>query len=152
MKILKMIALFLACRLVWIWLDQCGADLGLGDALPFCLNCSGVATFFRLGVLGLGVYVVIRFLQEPPDIDHFPEDDPIPGQTYIVHWDRIALLFAVVTYPLWIWWVDSNTAIPGPAASLLTKSICKYAGLKGTLIWSVIVTFCVMSFKFLYKK
>lgn len=151
MKVLKMVALFLVCRLAWIWLDQCGSDLGLGEALPFCLDCSGSATAMRLTILLLGGYVVFNTLQRMPEVIPFPEDDPIPGQTYVIHWDRIALLAIVLFYPVLIWWFDRNTTIPGPETSALTRSICEYAGVKGTLIWAIVVTFIVTSFRFLYR-
>ncbi len=152
MKALKIIAVFLACRLVWIWLDQCGADLALGDALPFCLQCNGFSSVFRLSFLGAAGYVIFRTLQEAPDVELLPEDDPTPGQSYIIRWDNIAILIAVVSYPLLIWWLDEHTTIPGPQNMILFDLVCKYAGFKGTLIWGVIVTFLVISFRILYRK
>lgn len=152
MQALKIIAVFLACRLVWTWLDLCGADLGVGEALPFCHNCNGFATTVRLLFLGLGGFVIFRTLQEAPNVELIPEDDPTPGQSYIIRWDNIAILIAVVGYPLWVWWLDQNTTVPGPQDMILFDLLCRYAGFKGTLIWGVIVTFLVMSFRILYRK
>lgn len=151
MKALKIIVLFLACRLCWIWLDQCGADLGLGEALPFCLDCSSLATMMRLLFLIAGAYWVFHMLQRRPEDTQLRDDDAPLGRTYLIHWHRIILLVAIVTYPLWVWWVDSNTFIPGPDALSITRPICRYAGVKGTLIWVLVVGFVTLGFRVLHR-
>jgi len=151
MKALKIITLFLACRLCWIWIDQCGADLGFGEALPFCIECSGGATFLRLIILGTGSYAVYRILRHRPEDTQVRDDDVPMGKTYLIHWHRIILLLAIILYPLWIWWIDTNTFIPGPEANSLTRTICRYAEVKGTLLWVLVVGFATMGFKILHR-
>ncbi len=151
MKALKIIALFLGCRLVWTWLDQCGADLGLGEALPFCLACNGLTTIVRLMILAGGAHVFYGILRKPADETEIVDPDLPPGRMYLIHWHRIALLLVIVLYPLWVWWIDRNTIIPGPQASVLTRFICESTAVKGTVIWSIVVTFIVASFGVLHK-
>lgn len=151
MKALKIMALFLACSLVWRWLDQCGADLGVGETLPFCIDCSGMATFMRMVFLGAAIYGFYRIFQRQPENTEILDPDAPPGRTYLIHWHRIALLLALLTYPLWLWWIDSNTTIPGPDSVFLIINSCKYAGFKGTLLWGVELTFVVLTFRILHR-
>ena len=151
MKALKIIVLFLTCRLCWVWLDQCGADLGLGEALPFCLDCSGLTSIVRLFFLVTGAYWVYSILQQRPEDTRLRDDDAPLGRTYLIHWHRIILLIAILTYPLLVWWVDSNTLIPGPDALSITRPICRYAAVKGTLIWALVVGFVALGFKILHR-
>jgi len=150
-KALKIMVLFLVCRLCWIWLDQCGADLGLGEALPFCLDCSGLTTTVRLLLLAGGGYAVHRTLQSRPEDTHLRDDDVPLGRTYLIHWHRIILLVVILSYPLWVWWIDSNTIIPGPDTLVLTKPICRYTGVKGSLIWVLVVWFSTLGFRILHR-
>jgi len=151
MKTLKIIALLLACRLAWKWVDLCGADLGLGETLPFCIECSGLATVMRLLLLGLAIWSILRLLQSRPEYTQIYENDAPPAQTFLIHWHRIALLLALVTYPLWIWWIDTNTLIPGPEAVWFMDSSCRYPGFKGTLFWGIELIFVVCGFRILYR-
>ena len=152
MKALKITALFVACRLCWIWLDQCGADLGLGEALPFCLDCSGGVTLIRLLILGAGAYHVYLTLRDQPEETGIHDNDLPLGHTYLIHWHRIALLAVIVTYPLWVWWVDSNTTIPGPDALFITRAICRNAESKGTATWVIAVGFVSLGFRIMHRK
>ncbi len=152
MKALKIIALLIGLRLVWIWLDQCGADLGLGEALPFCLECDGITTLVRLMMSFAGAHVFYGILNKPADETEIVDADLPPGRTYLIHWHRIGLLLVILFYPLWVWWIDSNTIIPGPESIALTRFICESSAVKGTMIWGSIVTFIVMSFGVLHKK
>ncbi|MCP4603464.1 MAG: hypothetical protein GY847_23590 [Proteobacteria bacterium] len=151
MKALKIIALFLGCRLAWSWVDQCGADLGMGETLPFCIECSSAATTMRLLLLGIAIWSIIRLLKSQPDNIQLHEDNELPAQTYRIHWHRIALLLAILTYPLWVWWIDINTIIPGPDALWPTSSSCRYPGVKGTIQWGIELIFVVCGFKVLHK-
>ena len=151
MKTLKIISILLICRLVWKWIDLCGADLSLGETLPFCIECSGMATFMRLLLLGIAIWIILRLLRSRPEYTQIYENDAPPGQTFLIHWHRIVVLFALVTYPLWISWVDTNTLIPGPDAVWLTSSSCRYPGFKGTLFWGIELIFIVCGFRVLHK-
>lgn len=151
MKALKIMVLFLACRLGWVWLDQCGADLGLGEALPFCLDCSGVTSIIRLLLMAAGAYWVYQILQRSPEDTRLCDDDAPLGRTYLIHWHRIILLIAILTYPLWVWWVDSNTFIPGPDALIITRPICRYVAVKGTVIWVLVIGFVTLGFRILHR-
>ncbi|MCK5125560.1 MAG: hypothetical protein KAR42_04830 [candidate division Zixibacteria bacterium] len=151
MKALKIIVLFLACRLCWVWLDQCGADLGLGEALPFCHDCNGLTTTIRLFILAFGAYLIYRILSQSPEDTDIQDDDVPLGRTYLIHWHRIILLLAIVSYPLWIGWIDSNTFIPGPNSLNITRPICKLALVKGTLIWVLVMGFAVIGFRILHR-
>ena len=151
MKTLKIIALFLGCRLVWKWIDLCGADLGLGETLPFCIECSGMATVMRLLLLGIAVWIVFRLLESHPEETQMYEDDAPPGQTFRINWHRIALLLSLVTYPLWVWWVDKNTIIPDPDTLWLIRASCRYPGVKGTILWGIELIFVVGGFKVLHR-
>ncbi len=152
MKALRITVLFIICRLLWIWLDQCGSDLGFGEALPFCVECSGITTAIRLMMLALGSYVFIQILQERPEETQIRDDDTPPGRTYLIHWHRIALLLIILFYPVLIAWFDQNTTIPGPDALALTNDICSDTEFKGSIIWGLIVTFIVSSLKILHRK
>ena len=151
MKTLKIITLFLGCRLVWKWIDLCGADLGLGETLPFCIECSGMATVMRLLLLGIAVWIVFRLLESHPEETQMYEDDAPHGQTFRIHWHRIALLLSLVTYPLLVWWVDKNTIIPGPDTLWLTWASCRYPAVKGTIFWGIELIFVVWGFKVLHR-
>ena len=151
MKTLKIIALFLACRLVWKWVDLCGADLSLGETLPFCIECSGMATVMRLLLLGIAIWRILRLLQSRPEYTQIYENDTPFARTFLIHWHRIALLLALLTYPLWIWWVDANTLIPGPDAIGFINSSCRCPGFKGTLFWGIELIFVVCGFRILYR-
>lgn len=151
MRALKIITLLLGCRLAWNWVDQCGADLGMGETLPFCIECSGSATAMRLLLLSTAIWSIYRLLQSQPDSTQLYEDDAPPAQTYLIHWHRIALLLALLTYPLWVWWVDINTIIPGPDALWLTSSSCQYQGVKGTILWGIELIFVVWGSRVLHK-
>jgi len=152
MKLLKIIALFLGCRLIWIWFDLCGDDLGLGETLPFCIKCSGAATFFRLVFLGLAIWIIVRLLQNQPTGTQIFEEEEPPGHTFIIHWHRIALMLALVSYPLWIWWIDKNTIIPSPNEIWLIRYSCIYPGVKGTMLWGLVLLFIVGGFGILHKR
>jgi len=149
-KLLKIIAIFLFCRLVWIWIDRCGADLGLGETLPFCIECSGITTLIRLILLALAMRFVLYLLQRPPAYNQLYGDDIVPVRTYRVYWHRIAFLLGILTYPLWVWWIDKNTIIPGPDAVWLIRESCLHPGFKGTLLWGVVLLFIVWVFKTLH--
>ncbi|MCH9031991.1 MAG: hypothetical protein IIB00_07005 [candidate division Zixibacteria bacterium] len=151
MKALKIIALFLGCSLAWLWIDQCGAYLRVGETLPFCIDCSGMATFMRIVLLGIAMYGFYRIIQSRPDDTELLDPDTPPGRTYLIHWHRIALLLALLTYPLWLSWIDDNTIIPGPDALWLTRNSCRYAGVKGTLLWGVELSFVVITFRILHR-
>ncbi len=151
MKALKIIVLFLACRLCWVWLDQCGADLGLGEVLPFCLDCNGLTTTIRLLIMAFGAYLIYRILSHNPEDTDIQDDDVPLGRTYLIHWHRIILLLTIVSYPLWVGWIDSNTIIPGPDSLRITSSICKSALLKGTIIWILVMGFAVIGFRILHR-
>ena len=152
MKAMNIITLYLGCRLGWIWFDRCGpTDIGLGEALPFCLDCSGMATFVRLLFLGIASYCIYRLLRlQPSDIQIHDVDAP-PGRTFLIHWHRIVLLLALLSYPLWVSWVDTNTIIPGPDAIWITRTSCHYAGFKGTMLWGIVLTFVVFGFRILHR-
>ena len=151
MKLLKIVALFLGCRLAWIWFDRCGPELGLGETLPFCNECSGIVTIMRLLFLGLAIWIITRLLESEPEYMQLYDNDMPPAHSYRIHWQRVALLVAIVTYPLWVWWVDINTLIPDPSDIWLTRSSCRYAGVKGTMLWGIVLTFVVWGFRLLHK-
>ena len=151
MKLLKIIALFLLCRLAWIWFDRCGDDLGLGETLPFCIECSGLATIMRLFLLGFATWVIARMLESDPEYMQLYENDMSPAHSYRIHWHRIALLIGIVAYPLWVWWLSINTIIPGPNEVWLIQSSCHYPGVKGTMLWGIVLTFVVWGFRLLHK-
>ena len=150
MKLLKIIVLFLGCRLAWKWLDLCGSDLGIGETLPFCIECSGIATAMRLLLLGIAFWIILIMLRSRPAYTQLYEDDRPPAQTFRIHWHRIALLLAIITYPLWIWWVDKNTIIPGPDAVLFIRTSCDYPGVKVTILWGIELIFGVWGFRILH--
>lgn len=151
MKALKLVALFLACRLVWIWIDQCGADIGLGETLPFCLECSGFQSFLRITTLIVSVLRIAILLRSRPDVTQIHQALTYPGQQFRIYWHRIALFVSIVTYPIWIWWVDRNTTIPGPDRIWIFSSSCTYPGLKGSLLWIITLVFIVRSLRILNK-
>ena len=150
-KVVKLAILFLGCRLAWIWFEQCGADLGLGETLPFCLECSGIATIVRLLLLVIALWIIFKLYQIPPDNTEVYENISSPVQMIRIHWHRIALLLVLLTYPLWIWWVDSNTNIPGPDAFWITNSSCNYTGFKGTMLWGIELLFAVWGLRILHR-
>lgn len=100
MKALKLVSLFLGCRLIWAWFDLCGANLGIGETLPFCLACSGLATTMRLLLFVGAALAMYRLFQIPPIETVIREADLPPGQMYRIHWHRIALVVVILTYPL----------------------------------------------------
>ncbi len=151
-KLLKIIAFFLLCRLAWIWVDRCGENLGLGEALPFCLECSGLATIMRLVFLGVAVWGIQRELRSPPAITQIYEDDMPPAHSYRIYWHRIGLLLGILTYPLWAFWVDANTAIPGPGDLPILSAVCSSPGFKGTLLWAVVLVFLYIGLKILHRR
>lgn len=151
MKALKLITLFLGCRLIWIWFDQCGKDLGIGDTLPFCLDCSGMASFMRLLLLGVAIWRTFRLYQFPPDYTEIYENTSSPAKMIRIHWHRIALLLVLMIYPLWVSWVDANTNIPGPDAFWIVNSSCGYPGVKGTMLWCIVLLFIVWGLKILHR-
>jgi len=150
-KVVRLTILFLGCRLAWIWFDQCGADLGLGETLPFCLDCSGMSTVMRLLLLGVALWGIFILYQFPPDNTEIYESISSPAQMIRIHWHRIALLLVLMTYPLWIWWVDANTSIPGPDGFWITSSSCRYPGVKGTMLWGIVLLFAVRGLKILHR-
>jgi len=150
-RLLYIISLFLGCRLCWIWIDQCGAELGMGETLPFCLECSGLATGIRLILLGISGWLIYKILKRLPEETSILEKDVYPAKTIRIHWQRIILLLGIISYPLWIYWIDKNTFIPGPEAFIITRVSCNYPGVKGTLLWAVEMTFVVLGFKILYS-
>jgi len=151
MKVLKLIALFLGCRLIWTWFDRCGDDLGLGETLPFCIECSALTTVMRLLFLAIAIWGVSRLIESEPEYVQLHDNDMPPAHSYRIHWHRIALLLAILAYPLWIWWIASNTILPGPDAFSLTRSSCRFPGVKGTLLWGIVLSFLVWGFRILHK-
>ena len=151
-KILYIIALFLGCRLAWIWVDQCGANLGMGETLPFCLECSGFVSVLRLIILGIVINYIYEILKYPPIDTELIQRDINSVQTLRIHWHHIFLLLGIITYVLWISWIDKNTTIPGPDAFIILKKSCQYAGFKGTLLWAIEMVFVSLGFKILYKE
>ncbi len=150
-KIMKIIVLFLGCRLLWIWVDQCGAEIGMGESLPFCLECTGFVSLLRLAVLGGTIHSIYKTLQRQPDVTDLIEREIPQAQTVRIHWDRIFLLLAILLYPIWVYWVDINITIPGPNETFILKGACKYARFKGTLLWIIEMLFISMSFKLLHN-
>lgn len=151
MKALKLIALFLACRLAWMWVDQCGADIGFGESLPFCLECSGFQSFLRIVILAVSAVRIAILLRSEPDVMQFHQALAYPGQQFRIHWHRIALLFFIATYPIWVWWIDKNTSIPGPDRFWILSSSCAYPGFKGSLLWLIVLVFVVRGLRILHK-
>ncbi len=151
-KIMSLISLFLGCHLLWIWVDQCGADLGMGESLPFCLECSGFVSIIRLLILGLSVKFIYKTLQTSVDETELLQRNYPHPQRIRIHWHRIFLLFSIISYPIWVWWIDKNTTIPGPHEIFLFQASCKYAGFKGTLLWMIEMLFITVGFKILHKK
>ena len=151
MKALKIITLLLCCRLAWIWLDQCGANLGMGESLPFCIECSGITTFFRLLLLALAAYMISRILGSAPSPMQVYNRDLPYGRTFQIHWHRIILLLLVLGYPLWVAWVDANTFIPGPNRVPLLDLSCRHSGFKGSLLWAIEMICVVWTLRILHR-
>ncbi len=151
-KIMSIIALLLGCRLLWIWVDLCGPDLGMGETLPFCLECSGFVSVFRLLILGVAIMNINKTLKSPPEETQLLQRSVNQVQTVRIHWHRIFLLFGIISYPIWIYWIDKNTAIPGPDAIIIFQASCKYAGFKGTVLWGIQMLFVTAGFKILYEE
>jgi len=151
MKALKLIALFLTCRLAWIWVDRCGADIGLGESLPFCIECSGFQSLLRIVALAFSIVRIAILLRTETDITQIHQALAYPGQQFKIHWHRIALLGSIVTYPIWAWWVDKNTIIPGPDRVWILSSACVYPGFKGSLLWIIVLVLIVRGLRILHK-
>lgn len=151
MKLLKLIAIFLWCRLVWTWFDLCGSDLGLGESLPFCIECSGLISALRIIILLITIRLIVMIVNNPPGYTQIYDEDRPPGQVYRIHWHRIALLASIVSYPLWVWWIDKNTLIPGPDSVWLIESSCHNPEIKGTFLWCIVNLFAVWGFRILHR-
>lgn len=151
MKLLKLIALLFGCMLVWEWFDRCGSDVGFGEALPFCIDCSGFTTICRFIMLTLAGWMMYRIVQTPPDETEIYGDSTEEERTYLIHWHRIALLVSLLLYPLWVLWLDANTNIPGPECVPFFRLTCRYVGFKGTVLWGIALLFVGLGFRILHK-
>lgn len=151
MKVLRIVALFLGCMLVWRWFDLCGADLGIGETLPYCIGCSSTASGVRLVMLIVAVIVIGVILKHCPAVTQIYDNQPPLAQTYRIHWHRIALLLAILSFPLWVSWVDAHTIIPGPESLPFTRSTCHNSDVKGTMFWAIELIFVVWGFKILHR-
>ena len=135
MKFLTIISLLLSLSLIWQWFDHCGDNIFVGNTLPWCNACStltSVMRMFMLVVAGLLVALIIKRGQ-PPTLIYRPFI--YPTHEIRIHWHRIALLIAILGFPLWIGWVDYYTDIPGPDEIWLTRQACYDAEVKASFLW-----------------
>ena len=151
MKLLTIISLLLSLFLIWQWFDHCGEEVVLGETLPFCNDCSTFASVLRLIFLaGAGTVVGVTVKRpQPPTVLYRPFSYPV--RELRIHWHRLALLIAVLGFPLWISWLDFYTDIPGPDEIWITKRACVNAEVKATFLWAIEVTFVVLGFRILHR-
>ena len=151
MKLLILISLFLSLLLIWEWFDHCGEEVVLGETLPFCNDCSTFASVVRLILLVVaGVFVGLTVKRgQSPTVVYRPFS--YPAHAFRIHWHRLALLIALLGFPLWISWLDFYTDIPEPNEVWLIKSACSNAEVKATFLWTIELTFVVFGFRILNK-
>ena len=150
-KLLYLVILFLSCRLMWIWFQQCGTILGMGETLPFCIDCEPFATLVRLILLGIVIWYISKPLHEPVAETVLVDQDITPVEILSIHWHRIFVLLALLSYPIWIDWLDSNMKLPSPWDIFLISASCEYDGLKGTFLWTIEMLFVAVGFRILHK-
>ena len=150
MKLLTMISLVLSLFLIWEWFDHCGAEVVVGETLPFCNDCSTFASVLRLLILvGAGSLIgLIASHGQPPTVVYRPF--AYPAHEFRIHWHRIALLIVVLGFPIWISWLDFYTDIPGPDEIWITRKACGRAEVKASFLWFFELGFIVLAFKFLH--